>query len=165
MHCKKSATITLFVTVITLGLGNLPAQTPAPASPDNPLQLTPHHATISVADLDKEEAWYIQVLGFKESSRAKRGEDFEHATLTLGSAYRIDLSWQKGSARHTVGAPSDMEQGWRHIVFTTPSLEKILPILQANKPDMRVDRNAKTNAISQIFIRDPEGNEIELQQP
>jgi len=33
----------------------------------NPLNLTPHHATISVADLDKESQWYATVLGFEKS--------------------------------------------------------------------------------------------------
>ena len=160
MDRKKSATAVFSVIVLTLCLSRLQAQSPAP---DNPLQLKPDHATISVADLNKEEAWDVHVLGFKEFARTKRGDDFEHVELRLGTVYRIDLSWQKGSARHTVGAPSDMEQGWRHIVFTTPNLDKTLQWLQTQKVDMRVDRDAKTNAISQIFVRDPEGNEIELQ--
>ena len=34
----------------------------------NPLKLTPHHATISVADLDKESQWYASVLGFEKAN-------------------------------------------------------------------------------------------------
>jgi len=38
----------------------------------NPLKLTPHHATISVADLDKESQWYGSVLGFEKSNSFER---------------------------------------------------------------------------------------------
>jgi catechol 2,3-dioxygenase-like lactoylglutathione lyase family enzyme len=132
-------------------------------SVDNPLELRSDHVTISVADIDKLEAWYVQVLGFREIARGK-GVDFEHRQLSIPGVYRIDLSWRKGSARHTVGPPSDLEQGWRHIVFTTPNLENTLQSLGAQKVEVRVDRNTKDNAISQLFITDPEGNEIELQR-
>jgi catechol 2,3-dioxygenase-like lactoylglutathione lyase family enzyme len=171
MVYKKSGTTVLFVMVtILLGLGRLPAQAPATAqapptaSADNPLQLKSDHVTLSVADIEKVAAWYVGVLGFKEFSRGGKLEDgFLHRQLNIPGVYRIDLSWRRGSARHTVGPPSDMEQGWRHIVFTTPNLEYTLQLLHAKNVDVRVDRNAKDNSISQMFITDPEGNEIELQ--
>src|ERR1700722_1571198 len=72
------------------------------AAPDpadiNPMQLQADHVTASVADLDKEEAWYQRVFGFREIVRHKRGPDFEVRHLSLG-VYHIDLAWQKGSVR------------------------------------------------------------------
>lgn len=180
MHCKKSCTTALLVMVLILG-GHLQAQAPAsaqaptaaraplgavlapsPASADNPLQLTVDHGTLSVADIDKEVAWYVEVLGFKEVGGGKMGDNFDHRELRIAGVFRIDLSWQKGSARH-IGPPSDMEQGWRHIVFKTANLDHALELLQAKNVEVKVDRNKKTNAITEMFIQDPEGNEIELQ--
>jgi catechol-2,3-dioxygenase len=161
MVYKRSAAAVLLVVVAAL---LDPGRTPAAASIDNPLQLKSDHVTLSVADIDKVEAWYVTVLGFKEFSRGGRLEDgFLHRQLSIPGVYRIDLSWRKGSARHTVGPPSDMEQGWRHIVFTTPDLENTLKLLQARSVEVRVDRNSKDHSISQMFVTDPEGNEIELQ--
>jgi catechol 2,3-dioxygenase-like lactoylglutathione lyase family enzyme len=165
----KTIPVSVFAMVLT-GLAVFPAraQTPvaaqvSPAGPvDNPLDLRSDHVTISVADIEKVAAWYVQVLGFKETARNK-SDGFEHRQLSIPGVYRIDLSWRKGSVRHTVGAPSDLEQGWRHIVFTTPNLENTLQWLRARKVEVRVDRSAKDNTISQMFIMDPDGNEIELQ--
>jgi len=173
MVCRRSIAAAQFLTVMALlGLGYPPVQASAPAAAqsattaagDNPLQLTADHVTISVADIDKEEAWYAQVLGFKEFvSRGNPGDDFRHCELRIPGVYRIDLSYRRGSVRHTVGAPSDMEQGWRHIVFKTANLEDALRYLRVRNVDVKVDRNPKDNAINQLFITDPEGNEIELQ--
>jgi catechol 2,3-dioxygenase-like lactoylglutathione lyase family enzyme len=179
MYCKKlCTTASLFMFLI---LGHVPGQTPAsvqapaaaraplgavlapsPASADNPLQLTVDHGTLSVADIDKEVAWYVDVLGFKEVGGGKMGDNFDHRELRIPGVFRIDLSWQKGSARH-IGPASDMEQGWRHIVFKTPNLDQALELLQAKNVAVKVNRNKKTNAITEMFIQDPEGNEIELQ--
>lgn len=170
VNMKSRATSLLAIVTVLSGAAVQAAQAPTAAAQvssagvaDNPLQLAPDHVTISVADIEKEAAWYAQVLGFKETSSSK-GEDFQHRQLSIPGVYRVDLSWKKGSARHTVGPPSDLEQGWRHIVFTTPDLEATLQHLRAHKVEVRVDRNQKTNAISQMFITDPEGNEIELQR-
>jgi len=180
MHCKRLSTAAMLLMVVIPGLSRIPAQTPAssqsttaasaplgpvlapsPLSADNPLQLTVDHGTISVADIDKEEEWYVRVLGFKTVG-GRKTDTFAHRELRIAGVFRIDLSWQKGSARH-IGPASDMEQGWRHIVFKTPNLDHALELLQAQNVEVKVDRSAKTNVITEMFIHDPEGNEIELQ--
>jgi hypothetical protein len=85
----------------------------------NPLQLAPHHATISVANMDAESLWYQRVLRFTESSRNERGHGRLVCHLTI-PGYRIDLLSQPGSARHQQ-ASNGLEQGWLNIVFQTPS--------------------------------------------
>jgi catechol 2,3-dioxygenase-like lactoylglutathione lyase family enzyme len=166
MMMKHSSAKSLFVAAAALLSLNpvlAQGQAPAPASADNPLQLTSDHVTISVADIEKEAAFYTYVLGFKELSRiGKTGDDFQHRTLGIAGVYRIDLSQRKGSVRHTVGTPSDLEQGWRHIVFKTPNLENTLKLLTAKNATLKVNRN-KDGVLTEIFVSDPEGNEIELQ--
>lgn len=171
MNCRNLNTTTLLVATMML-LAQLQAQaaqqpatviaTPAPSA-DNPLQLKADHVTISVADIDKVQAWYVDVLGFKEFGRGNEANGLVHRELRIPGVFRVDLSWRKGSARHTVGKPSDMEQGWRHLVFKTPELDHALQWLHSKQVDVRVIRNPKDNAILMLFMTDPEGNEIELQ--
>jgi catechol 2,3-dioxygenase-like lactoylglutathione lyase family enzyme len=174
MSCSKIIRTALTAMIMTLlAIGGLPEEVrsqepdavlpPSAPSADNPLRLTVDHVTISVADIDKVAAWYVQVLGFKEVGRGNEPDGLVHRELRISGVFRVDLSSRKGSVRHTVGLPSDMEQGWRHLVFKTPSLETALQLLQAKHIDIRVGRNPKDNTIRQLFILDPEGNEIELQ--
>ncbi|MHB8286404.1 MAG: VOC family protein [Caulobacteraceae bacterium] len=98
------------------------------ASPDlaaeiNPLQLSPHHVTASVADLEKESAWYTRVLGFRVTGRFE--DDVNLKVRQMGiPGYRIDLVWKKGSApgRQALGAA---QQGWLHVVFQTSAIDQV----------------------------------------
>jgi catechol 2,3-dioxygenase-like lactoylglutathione lyase family enzyme len=167
---RSSAANLLVTAVVLLGVGRLaaqepaqaPAQTPAQASAKSPLQLTPDHATLSVADLEKEVAWYGRVLGFKVAERFKMGDDAQVCHMTI-SGYRIDLSWRKGSVRHRV-LDGDMEQGWMHIVFKTPNIDAAYNQLVAQQADVKEYKN-KDSTINRLIIHDPEGNEIEIQPP
>ena len=133
------------------------AQAPDP-SDINPMQLQADHVTASVADLDKEEAWYQRVFGFREIVRHKRGPDFEVRHLSLG-VYHIDLAWQRGSVRQK--ETRYLRQGWEHVVFTTPVLESAYERLIKMGTDAHADRNAK-GLIWRVFLHDPEGNELEI---
>jgi len=124
----------------------------------NPLQLTPHHATASVANLDKECAWYEQIFGFQEVSRSNNSPDFQVRHLALGD-YRIDLVWQKGSSRPPqVGS---LRQGWFHVVFKTPIIDAAFQRLQSMGTDVKADRNPQ-HAITRLVLHDAEGNELEI---
>jgi catechol 2,3-dioxygenase-like lactoylglutathione lyase family enzyme len=171
----KSSTTALFVLALALlGLSRLAAQAPASASADNPLQLAPSHFALSVADIDKEAAWYHDVLGFKEYERIPHGTDFVHCALKIPGVYRIDLNWQKGSVRHTTPGfqqppgetgkgTGNMEQGYTHVVFKTPiSLDTINQQLIAKSANVAAAKD-KNGAVTNILVYDPEGNEIEIQ--
>jgi catechol 2,3-dioxygenase-like lactoylglutathione lyase family enzyme len=142
---------------LALCTGAARGKAPDPDS-SNPMLLEPDHVTASVADLDKEEAWYIRVFGFREVVRHKRGPDFEVAHLSL-NVYHIDLAWQKGSVRQK--ETRYFRQGWQHVVFTTPILESAYDRLVRMGTDATADRNAKGD-IWRIYVHDPEGNEIEI---
>lgn len=132
-------------------------QTPRPAD-GNPMQLRPDHVTLSVANLDKEVAWYQRVFGFRENVRHKRGPDFEVAHLSLG-VYHVDVAWQKGSVR-----PKEtgyFRQGWMHVVFATPAIDAAYERLKKLGTDVYADHNDQGH-IWRIFLHDPEGNEIEI---
>jgi catechol 2,3-dioxygenase-like lactoylglutathione lyase family enzyme len=177
MTRAKSGAKKFFILVVALlDLGHLAAQAPTAArlSADNPLKLAPSHFTLSVADIDKEAAWYHDVLGFKEYERVAHGTDFVHCSMRLPGVYRVDLNWQKGSARHTTpgfqqsagssgkGA-GNMEQGYTHIVFKTAfSLDTVNQRLTAKNANV-VAAKDENGAVNNILVYDPEGNEIEIQ--
>lgn len=180
MARTKLSALNLLVVVmvmVNLGKGHLAAQASAAATApvDNPLQLTSDHVTLSVADIDKEAAWYHDVLGFKEYERVPHGTDFVHCSLRIPGVYRVDLNWQKGSARHTTPGyrqsagssgkgSGNMEQGYTHIVFKTAmSLDTVNQQLTAKNANVVAAKN-KDGAVTNILVYDPEGNEIEIQQ-
>jgi len=124
----------------------------------NPLKLTPHHATISVADLDKESQWYASVLGF-EKSKSFGSPDVRGCWMVI-PGYRIDLIQQKGSSRMETHI-GQLRQGWLHVVFQTPMIEKALKRLQAAGTDVKALRYDDGH-LQRLILHDPEGNEVEL---
>ena len=79
----------------------------------NPLKLTPHHATISVADLDKESQWYASVLGF-EKSNPFDSPDSKGCWMVI-PGYRVDLIQQKGSSRKDTQIGLPRQIGRAHV--------------------------------------------------
>ena len=131
----------------------------AQSSQSNPLQLSFHHATVSVADLDKEIAWYERVLGFQQGKRFDVSDDFAVVQMTM-PGYRIDLVWQKGSSR-PLQPQGTFRQGWLHIVFKTPAIDAAYKHLLEQKTDVKADRSPQS-AITRLVFHDPEGNEVEI---
>jgi catechol 2,3-dioxygenase-like lactoylglutathione lyase family enzyme len=126
----------------------------------NPLQLSPGHATLTVADLDKEQDWYVRVLGFTPAERTKIGDTAVVCHMSI-PGYRIDAAWNKGSVRHAV-LKRDLEQGWVHVVFKAADIDAVYARLMAEKADLAgVDRD-QDGKITQLFVNDPEGNELEF---
>jgi catechol 2,3-dioxygenase-like lactoylglutathione lyase family enzyme len=128
----------------------------------NQLQLSPHHVTASVADLEEEASWYERVLGFRRSERMGDPNSFLLYQMTM-PGYRIDLAWQKGSTNHRIGQGA-IEQGWLHVVFKTPNIDAAFKSLQAKGTDVKAYRDNKS-VITRIAFHDPEGNELEIVRP
>ena len=124
----------------------------------NPLKLTPHHATISVADLDKESRWYASVLGF-EKSNSFDNPDIKGCWMVI-PGYRVDLIQQKGSSRKDTQIGL-LRQGWLHVVFQTPMIEEALKRLQAAGADVKAFKSDDDH-LQRLILHDPDGNEVEL---
>jgi catechol 2,3-dioxygenase-like lactoylglutathione lyase family enzyme len=135
----------------------------AQAASDNPMQLSPHHATLSVADLNKEAEWYERVLGFRETQHIRRRSDFELRAVSI-PGYRFDLVLQKGSTRPPP-APRFTYQGYSHVVLETPILDVVYQRVVANGVKVEPEYDRKTNQLNHMTIWDPEDNEIEIFLP
>ena len=131
----------------------------AQSSESNPLKLSPHHATVSVADLAKEAAWYERVLGLQRGKLLGDGADFQMYQMTM-PGYRIDLVQQKGSARQHE-AQGAFVQGWLHVVFKTPDVDAAYKHLLAQGTDVKAFKDEHA-AIARLTFHDPEGNELEI---
>jgi catechol 2,3-dioxygenase-like lactoylglutathione lyase family enzyme len=124
----------------------------------NPLKLTPHHATISVADLDTESQWYASVLGFEKSNPFDNSDS--RGCWMVIPGYRVDLIQQKGSSRKDTRLGL-LRQGWLHVVFQTPMIDEALKRLQAAGADVKAFRSDDDH-LQRLILHDPEGNEVEL---
>jgi catechol 2,3-dioxygenase-like lactoylglutathione lyase family enzyme len=147
----------LFLAVYVFATAPLSAQ-----SASDPLELKPHHATASVANLDRAVKWYTEKLGFKVAMRRKIDDAREIAWLTI-PGYRIDLIQVKGSAPHPPVKDHMLVQGWGHIVFAVPSVDRTYAILKARGVDL--PQTPATNEALHLratSFPDSEGNWLEI---
>jgi catechol-2,3-dioxygenase len=144
--------------LLTAALGTTALATTSFGVESNPLKLTPHHATISVANLDKESQWYASVLGF-EKSNSFDSPDTRRCWMVI-PGYRIDLIQQKGSSKRDTRIGS-LKQGWLHVVFQTPMIAEALKRLESAGTDVQAF-TSDDGHLQRLIVHDPEGNEVEL---
>lgn len=171
---QNKFTTALIVLGISAGLsvgGQLHAQAspPGPMLPaakitsDNPLGLTIDHAAISVMNLDEVASFYQNVLGFKEVESGNWGPHVRFRTLAIPGVFRIDVVQRAGSARHSPVGRFDMEQGLLHLCFKTTDLDAAHRYVASKTANLRLTKNPE-GTITEMFVIDPEGNELELQR-
>ena len=124
--------------------------------------LVPDHAALSVANIQREAAWYERVLGFKVFSRFESDPNMIMWHMVI-PGYRIDLIQYKGSRRSAPVDPIYLRQGWLHVVFHVDDVAKAVQELQALHVDAIVNKD-KGGIPIQILLHDPEGNEIEIRR-
>jgi catechol 2,3-dioxygenase-like lactoylglutathione lyase family enzyme len=140
----------------------------SPSSPAAEVQappvtgLVPDHATLSVANIESEAAWYQRVLGFKLLPHNDTNPDFLNWHLVI-PGYRIDLLKIKGSVPRNPVRPVYQQQGWVHVVFHVQDVSVALKTLQALQVELDIGRDDKSVPI-QLLLHDPEGNEVEIRR-
>jgi catechol 2,3-dioxygenase-like lactoylglutathione lyase family enzyme len=130
-----------------------------------------HHVSVSVANVAEQRRWYQEALGFTDVVEEFEIADAGVSTVTLqaASGARIELIERSGSARKEMfGDPMDTlrGQGYGHWALEVDDLdstfanltergaEPIWPPADAVQPGARF-----------AYVKDPEGNLIELIQP
>jgi catechol 2,3-dioxygenase-like lactoylglutathione lyase family enzyme len=129
------------------------------------------HVSISVADLDAQMAWYKRALGFTEVVEQYELPEppVRTAILQAASDIRIEMIERGGSERTgEYSDPLDMtrSQGYGHWALNTEDLDAALEwILGAGATEVWPPADAVAPGARFAYVKDPEGNLIELIQP
>jgi len=128
------------------------------------MQLQPHHIGIVARDLERSTAFY-RALGF-EVAQDLPAEDGSRAIrfIRLGE-FEIELFWYAETAADAVSPAGKGQAGYRHFALRTTDIDGVLAELKELElvpDDLEVAR--KPIGYSLLFLRDPDGLEIEIMQ-
>jgi catechol 2,3-dioxygenase-like lactoylglutathione lyase family enzyme len=130
-----------------------------------------NHVSLSVADLDAQVAWYGRALGFEEVvDRYELPEPpVGTAVLQAASGIRIELIQRGGSERlGEYSDPLDMtrSQGYGHWAVDVEDLDLAFEwLLEVGAREVWPPADAVAPGERFAYVKDPEGNLIELIQP
>ena len=143
------------------------AALPAPSYPfpsfGNPLQLSAHHLTMSVENVDRAVEWYRSKLGFELQQKGMLGTGdnktpfAEMRIATFGVAF---VQARAGAVKPEPGKATVPRIV--HMVFGAPDPQALFDLLKSRGVDVFVRPAQKTDPISLFQFHDSEGNEIEV---
>jgi catechol 2,3-dioxygenase-like lactoylglutathione lyase family enzyme len=134
-------------------------------------QIRFHHVSLSVADLDAQQRWYRKALGF-----ARVIEEFglteppvRTAVLQAPSGIRVELIERAGS-RRVEAFPDPLDtaraQGYGHWALEVDDLDDAYArLIRAGAQAVWPPADAVQAGARFAYVKDPEGNLIELIQP
>ena len=136
----------------------------------NPLDLTIHHVTYSVRDVDSLSRWWADVLGFK----IRRRFDLQAGTVRMAwldrGDFRIGMVQVAASPppegpRYAKASEALRLTGPRHLVFTVPNVDEAYAHLVRRGVDC-LDAPASFDppGIRIAYFADPEGNVLGVYQ-
>lgn len=136
--------------------------------PADPLDIRHHHGAVSVADLEATVAWYGRMFGFAVESRVTLAHVPARVAVLRRGALRIELFEVEGSrpASPERSVPDDdlRTRGNKHFAFAVRSVRAAAEEL--GRRGAQIVFVKELPFASFAFIRDPDGNLIELlQQP
>jgi glyoxylase I family protein len=112
-----------------------------------------HHAGFLVTDAERSAAFYEEVFGWPSLERPDFG--FPGRWYDLGNGHQLHLMQTDKMPGHT-----DQPKFDRHIALEVPDLEAAALVLDSL--GITYARSSGRAGAPQIFIRDPDGNMIEL---
>jgi catechol 2,3-dioxygenase-like lactoylglutathione lyase family enzyme len=129
------------------------------------------HAGVSVADLERSERFYGDVLGFGlvEDRFTFAEHDLRGVVLVNPQGARVELFERKGSLpagpQHQI--ESTRRQGWFQFALAVPDLAQTFAAVVAAGAEPSLAPTTAPDGVSLVaFIRDPDGNLVEfLQRP
>jgi catechol 2,3-dioxygenase-like lactoylglutathione lyase family enzyme len=129
------------------------------------------HAGVSVADLERSERFWRQVLGFDtvEDRFAFPEHDLKGVVLANPQGARVELFERKDSVptgpHHQI--ESTLRQGWFQFALAVPDLAQTFAAVTAAGVEPSLAPTTAPDGVSLVaFVRDPDGNLVEfLQRP
>lgn len=120
-----------------------------------------HHIGVNVRDLDRAEAFYTEVLGFRVAERY--AESIRHLMLDTGAA-GLHLFETPGlemaDALHTLG-----EDGYLHIAFGTTRERFDTVLVELKRHGVAFRGPLVLGKGESVYFRDPDGNHLEIRCP
>jgi catechol 2,3-dioxygenase-like lactoylglutathione lyase family enzyme len=129
------------------------------------------HAGVSVADLERSERFYRDVLGFTtaEDRFAFPEHDLRGVVLVNPQGARVELFERKDSVptgpHHQI--ESTRRQGWFQFALAVPDITGTFAAVVAAGAEPSLAPTTAPDGVSLVaFVRDPDGNLVEfLQRP
>ena len=120
-----------------------------------------HHIGVNVRDLDRAEAFYTEVLGFKVIDRYQ--EEICHSMLDTGAA-KIHL-FESTDLKFDEAIHRLSEDGYAHMAFGT-SREKFPKVIEELKKHNVLFRGPLILGKGEsVHFKDPDGNHLEIRCP
>lgn len=151
--------------VLALALSTLAAPALAQTAPP---PIKPFMVGISVADMDKMTAWYVDNLGFTVTKEVPMGQGGGKVRFIEAGEQRIELIWAPGSGPRPKAAMPPAHtalHGVVQIAMEVPDLDAAKAFLASKgvKPGLDITPIPPLG-IRIMFLSDPEGNLVELVQ-
>jgi catechol 2,3-dioxygenase-like lactoylglutathione lyase family enzyme len=138
---------------------------------DVDLGLDVHHTSLSVADLDMQRAWYQRALGLREVVEEFQLDEPAVRTVVLqsSSGVRLELIERAGASRsrpYTDPLDAASTLGFGHWAISVRDLDTAFAaIVAAGGLAVWPPADAVQPGARFAYVKDPEGNLIELIQP
>jgi len=129
------------------------------------------HAGVSVADLERSERFWREVLGFEmvEDRFAFPEHDLRGVVLVNVQGARVELFERRDSVptgpHHQI--ESTRRQGWFQFALAVPDIDATFAAVTAAGAEPTLPPTMAPDGVSLVaFVRDPDGNLVEfLQRP
>jgi catechol 2,3-dioxygenase-like lactoylglutathione lyase family enzyme len=129
------------------------------------------HAGVSVADLERSERFWRDVLGFDavEDRFTFAEHDLRGVVLVNPQGARVELFERKnsvpGGRQHQID--STRRQGWFQFALAVPDIAETFAAVTAAGAESSLAPTTAPDGVSLVaFVRDPDGNLVEfLQRP
>jgi catechol 2,3-dioxygenase-like lactoylglutathione lyase family enzyme len=127
-----------------------------------------HHISLSVADLDAQEAWYRAAFGL---TRTEERLDLPEAgvrtaVLSDGAGLRVEFTERAGSTpvRNADPYAATATQTFTHLALQVPNLDAAFSRLttEHDAPAVTEPGPGASAGMRYAYVHDPEGNLIEL---
>jgi catechol 2,3-dioxygenase-like lactoylglutathione lyase family enzyme len=112
-----------------------------------------HHVSLNVLDTERSLAFYSDVLGLGKLARPDF--DFNGAWLDAGNGRQIHLI-------ETDSVPADVGQ---HFAFLVDDIDHVVEVVRAAGYEIPDAKTVRGGVARQTFVRDPDGNRVEFNQP